>query len=81
MFIGAIIYIGVHKEPQISIYWNTDFNKGPLHSILRHILLRRFKQIKRYCYISCSESDQKEGYYLPSNKIWWYKVEPLALTL
>ena len=57
MFIRAIIYIGVHKEPQIPIYWNIDFNKGSLHLILRHILLRRFKQIKRYCYIFCSESD------------------------
>ena len=38
-FLGAIIYIGVHEEPQIEMYWNTDFNKGPLHSISSHILL------------------------------------------
>jgi hypothetical protein len=81
VFIRAIIYIGVHKEPQIPMYWNTDFNKGPLHTISEHISLRRFKQIKRYYHISCSKSDQKEGCYLPSNKIWWYKVEPLALAL
>jgi hypothetical protein len=69
VFIGIVIYIGIHKEPQIPIYWNTDFNQGPVHSILSHISLRRFKQIKRYCYISCAENDKKEGYYLPSNKI------------
>jgi hypothetical protein len=63
------------------MYWNTDFNKGPLHSIPSHISLRRFEQIKRYCHISCPISDQQRGYYLPSNKIWWYKVEPLASTL
>ena len=28
MFIGAIIYIGVYEELDISMYWNTDFNKG-----------------------------------------------------
>jgi hypothetical protein len=81
VFIGAIIYMGIHKEPQIPMYWNTDFNQGPLHSISSHISLRRFEQIKRYCHISCLDSDQKEGYHLPSNKIWWYKVEPLASAL
>jgi hypothetical protein len=81
VFIGAIIYMGVHKEPQIELYWNTDFNKGPLHSISKHILLRRFEQIKRYCHISCPESDERNGYHLPCNKVWWYKVEPLASAL
>ena len=81
VFIGVIIYMGVHKEPQIEMYWNTDFNKGPLHSIPKHISLRRFEQIKRYCHISCPESDERNGYHLPSNKVWWYKVEPLASAL
>jgi hypothetical protein len=81
VFIVAIIYMGIHKEPQIPMYWNSDFNKGPLHSISNHISLGRFQQIKRYCHISCPERDQQAGYHLPSNKIWWYKVEPLASTL
>jgi hypothetical protein len=81
VFIGVIIYMGIHIEPQISMYWNTDFNKGPLHSISSHISLRRFEQIKRYCHISCPESDEHAGYHLPSNKIWWYKLEPLASSL
>jgi hypothetical protein len=33
VFIGTIIYMGVHEEPVIEMYWNTDFNKGPLHTI------------------------------------------------
>jgi Transposase IS4 len=81
VFLGAIIYMGVHEEPQVGMYWNTDFNKGPLHSIPNHISLNRFQQIKRYCHISCPENDKKEEYHLPSNKIWWYKVEPLASAL
>ncbi|KAF8847383.1 hypothetical protein BDZ45DRAFT_330196 [Acephala macrosclerotiorum] len=68
VFIGTIIYMGVHEEPAVEMYWNTDFNKGPLHSISSHISLCRFEQIKRYCHISCLESDQREGHYLPSNK-------------
>jgi hypothetical protein len=81
VFISAIIYIGVYKEPQIEIYWNTDFNKGPLYSISSRLLLCRFKQIKRYCYISNPKNNKKAGYHLPSNKIWWYKVEPLASSI
>jgi hypothetical protein len=80
-FIGSIIYMGVYVEPEIAMYWNTDFNKGPLHPITTHITLRRFQQIKRYCYISCPESDERAGYHLPTNKRWWYKVEPLASAL
>ena len=70
VFLGTIIYMGVHEEPQVEMYWNTDFNKGPLYSILSYISLYRFKQIKQYYYISCPESDEKEGYHLSSNKIW-----------
>jgi hypothetical protein len=81
VFIGAIIYMGVHEEPRIDMYWNTDFNKGPLHSISNHMPLCRFEQIKRYCYISDIEQDQVKEYYLPLNKIWWYKLEPLALLI
>jgi hypothetical protein len=81
VFIGSIIYMGVHAEPEIAMYWNTDFNKGPLHSITTHISLYRFEQIKRYCHISCPESDERAGYHLPTNKRWWYKVEPLASAL
>ena len=78
VFLGAIIYMGVHEEPQIEMYWNTDFNTGPLHTIANHISLCRFEQIKRYCHISCPDSDESKGYHLSSNKIWWYKLEPLA---
>jgi hypothetical protein len=78
VFIGVIIYMGVHQEPSINTYWNTDFNKGPLHSITPHISLVRFQQIKRYCHISNPIQDQEKGLHLPSNKKWWYKLEPLA---
>jgi len=38
-FFGAIIYIGVYEKPQISMYWNVDFNEGPLYIISNHISL------------------------------------------
>jgi hypothetical protein len=81
IFIGAIIYIGVHDEPKLDMYWNTDFNKGPLHTISTYISLYRFEQIKRFCHISYPESNERAGYHLPKNKIWWYKLEPLTSSI
>ena len=69
MFLNTIIYMGVYEEPQVEMYWNTDFNKGPLYLIPSYISLCRFQQIKRYCHVSCLKSDEKEGYHLPFNKI------------
>ena len=54
--------MGVHTEPEITTYWNTDFNKGPLHSIPSHITLCWFQQIKRYqicCQRDCSLNIQR----------------------
>jgi hypothetical protein len=70
VFISTIIYMGVYEEPAIEMYWNADFNKGPLHTITNHISLNRFEQIKRFCHILCPESNERAGYYLPNNKIW-----------
>jgi hypothetical protein len=81
VFIGVLVYIGVYEEPRIDMYWNTDKKKGLIHTISAHITLNRYKEIKRYCHISNVEDDERGGYYLPINSIWWYKVEPLALEL
>jgi hypothetical protein len=70
VFVSVIIYISIHYKPKIKLYWNLDFNKGPLHLISSYISLHRFQQIKRYYYISCSKSDEQKGYHLPANKIW-----------
>lgn len=78
VFIGTIIYMGVHIAPNIETYWNTDRSKAPLHTIPLHIPIRRYQQIKRYLHISCSESDRTDGLTEADNKIWWYKLEPLA---
>jgi hypothetical protein len=69
IFVVAIIYISIYKEPQVEIYWNVDFNKGFLYSITSYISLYRFEQIKRYCYISCLENNERAGYHLLSNRV------------
>jgi hypothetical protein len=44
--IGAIIHMRVHEEPEVSIYWKMDFNKGPLHPIPDYIPLCRFSRLR-----------------------------------
>lgn len=78
VFLGVVIYMGVHHSPQIEDYWNTDLKKGPLHSVAAHMSLVRFEQIKRYLHVSSIEADQREGKEANADTIWWHKVEPLA---
>jgi hypothetical protein len=65
VFIGVIIYMGVHYEPETTWYWNTDLAKGPIHSIPSYLHLHRFQQIKRYLWrpeqtiIQCLYKDTK----------------------
>jgi hypothetical protein len=68
VFISLIIYIGIHIEPSIPMYWNSDPTRGPIHIIKNHISLIRFEQIKRYCHISNSKGNKLAGFDLPSNK-------------
>jgi hypothetical protein len=79
VFVGAAIYMGIHKEPQIEDYWNTDIKGGPLHTIPIHISLCRFEQIKRFLHISDAEEDIRTG--RDCSDQWWYKLEPLASAL
>jgi hypothetical protein len=43
VFISAIIYIGVYKEPSIPLYWNINLDKGLVYIIVKYILQRCFK--------------------------------------
>ena len=73
--------MGVYDAPDTANYWNTDIKNGPLHTIPNYMGLKRWQQIKRYLHISCPYTDESTGLNKPNNKIWWYKVEPLASNL
>jgi hypothetical protein len=77
VFIGVVIYIGVHLEANIASYWNTK-PTVPTHILSLYISLCRYEQIKRYLYISCSTTDISNGFHLLNNDRWWYKIEPLS---
>jgi hypothetical protein len=77
VFIGVVIYIGVYLEANIASYWNTK-PTAPTHILSSYISLCRYKQIKRYLHISCSATDISNGFHLPNNDRWWYKIKPLS---
>ena len=58
-YIATYIYMGVHKEPRIECYWNTDESKGPIHSLIRNrISLVRWQQIDRFFHISAHPEEE-----------------------
>ena len=49
---GILYYMGVHREPQYTVYWETERTNGPNHTILKHMSLNRYENLRRYLYIS-----------------------------
>jgi hypothetical protein len=77
VFIGALIYMGIHKEPRTRMYWNTEFNQGlyiPLQAIFPFATFSKSNDTA----VSPVLRVIKKGYYLLSNKIWRHKVEPIV---
>ncbi|PVH75547.1 hypothetical protein DL98DRAFT_518555, partial [Cadophora sp. DSE1049] len=77
VFIKILVYMGIHEEPRIDMYWNTDKKRSPIHTISAYIALNRYKEIKKYCHISNPENDERLSRHLPTNTIWWYKIKLL----
>jgi hypothetical protein len=67
VWIAIVIYQGIHKEPEVKIYWNRDTN-FPIHRISKMMTLVRYGQIKRFIHIP-SPFQGKVVYYK--------KAEPL----
>lgn len=49
---GILFYMGVHREPNYQIYWETPKPNGPIHALPKHMLLNRYKNLRRYLHIS-----------------------------
>lgn len=76
VFLGIIIYMGIHKSPSLGDYWWANHEEGPVHSPQWFMTQGRFEQIKRFIHIS--DPDEEELHQQQKPKEWWYKVEPLA---
>lgn len=42
VFIGVILYIGLHVEANIELYWNTDIAKGLIYIISSYTSIKRY---------------------------------------
>src|SRR2546421_213827 len=50
-YLGILIYMGIHVEPYINDYWNTN-KDDPIHQLVRKTMSNnRWKQIDRYFHI------------------------------
>ena len=71
-YIAAYIYMGLHHESRLHLYWNRNPSQGPIHSqISSHISQIRWEQIDRFFHISKPKSfDKSESVF--------EKLEPLS---
>jgi hypothetical protein len=54
VWIGILIYLGIHREKSIRSHWNAPRPgvHAPLHAIIKFMTLRRFELLQRYLRIS-----------------------------
>jgi hypothetical protein len=77
IFLGILIYMGIHRSPRVDLCWWQDIQRGPLQSPRHYMTLKRFEQIKRFLHVSRSEADIANKFQ-PRDKRWWYNLELLA---
>ncbi|KAI7970126.1 hypothetical protein EIK77_000332 [Talaromyces pinophilus] len=74
-FIGAQIYMGIAKEPQLKDYWDEEKHNESIHAnhpLSEYITCFRFEQLKRYFHIS-GPSEVPGGFIST-----FYRLEPTA---
>jgi hypothetical protein len=76
VYFGILIYMGIHVEPHINNYWNTNEEDSLIHQPIRKTMSNhRWKQIDRYFHIWDPTLDQ---YCVQPNKVRPHeKVDPL----
>ncbi|KAL2046386.1 hypothetical protein N7G274_001833 [Stereocaulon virgatum] len=86
VFIGILIYMGLHPEGETPAYWHEDLRTGPNHMPSLHMGLNRFSQLQRFVHIAppggepeltadeIEKMTQKQKDQNP-DKHWWRKIE------
>jgi len=60
VFVGAIIYMGIHPEGETATYWHQDLRTGLNHSPSQWITQDRFTQLQRFLHCSPDAEDIKD---------------------
>src|SRR4051812_18202533 len=81
--------MGVHKEPNYSIYLERGKADAPSHLISTHMTFNQYENLQRYLHISTptqfppEPQTEEEEEKLPTEileKLWWWKMEPWLST-
>ena len=76
VFFNCLIYMGIHREPDITCYWRTHSSaEGPFHDVREHMGLTRFQQIKRNLTIVDRASQ------ISPSDLWFAPIEPMIYHL
>lgn len=67
LFLACICYMGIVRLPAVRMYWSSA-NLLPTHEPMRHIILKRFEQIKRYFKVASPEMERRAAEYVKANK-------------
>jgi len=83
IFVGLLIYMGVHKSIRVGLYWEKS-DEFPRHEITEYMSKFRFEQLKRYFHISLPSqpnTDRQNPSQPPACQHWTQKLQPLATNL
>jgi hypothetical protein len=78
--------MGVHREPNHAIYWETPKPNGPIHAIPKHMSLNRYKSLRRYLHVLKLASEMLNSPQsclddsLEDKEIWWWRLELMIST-
>ncbi|KAL1993893.1 hypothetical protein VTN49DRAFT_2562 [Thermomyces lanuginosus] len=75
VFVGILIYMGVHHIKSVEDLWRRD-GKVPSHLPSQYMSRVRFEQIQRFLKVSDPREDDEQK--RSNSKEWWYKIEPMA---
>ena len=73
VWLGIIIYMGVHCSPAVMDYWKHD-GLNPTHPIRDYMGLTRFEKIKRYFHVTPPDAPQESA---TGRWLWHNMVEPV----
>jgi hypothetical protein len=83
---SVFYYMGVHREPNYTVYWETPKPNGPIHALSKHMSLNRYENLRRYLHISkpASEASESPQSHLEDSsedkELWWWRLEPMIST-
>ena len=49
---GILYYMGIYREPNYRIYWETPKPNGPIHALSKHMTLNRYENLRHFLHVS-----------------------------